>query len=112
MGKLFNNTSNFSGKTPKKSARLILNKVFDRQNTTPSRVLYTNQRWMSIPERITYHRAVQVYKCLNGMCNQGMNEMFQLNRQVHTYKTRAASNHSIHVSHSHSKSFMNLGTQI
>ena len=76
MGKLFNNTSNFSGKT------------------------------------ISYHRAVQVYKCLNGMCNQGMNEMFQLNRQVHKYKTRAASNHNIHVSHSHSKSFMNLGTQI
>ena len=67
---------------------------------------------MSIPERITYHRAVQMYKCLNGMCNQGMNEMFQLNRQVHKYKTRAASNHNIHVSHSHSKSFMNLGTQI
>ena len=67
---------------------------------------------MSIPEIFSYHRAVQVYKCLNGICNQGMNEMFQLNRQVHTYKTRAASNHNIHVSHSHSKKFMNLGTQI
>ena len=70
---------------------------------------------MSIPERISYHhdhRAVQVYKCLNGMCNQGMNGMFQLNGQVHKYKTRTASYHNIHVSHSHSKSFMNLGTQI
>ena len=54
----------------------------------------------------------QVYKCLNGMCNQDMNEMFQLNRQVHKYKTRAASNHNIHVLHSHSKSCVNLGTQI
>ena len=96
----------------KKSVRLILDEVLDRKSTTPSHVLYTNLRWMSIPERISYHRAVQVYKCLNGMCNQGMNEMFQLNRQVHKYKTRAASNHNIHVSHSHSKSFMNLGTQI
>ena len=96
----------------KKSARLILDEVLDRQNTTPSHVLYTNLRWMSIPETISYHRAVQMYKCLDGMCNQGMNEMFQLNRQVHKYKTRAASNHNIHVSHSHSKSFMNLGTQI
>ena len=71
MGKLFNNTSNFSGKTPKKN----LDEVLDRQNTTPSHVLYTNLRW--IPEIISYHRAVQVYKCLNGMCNKGMNEMFQ-----------------------------------
>ena len=108
MGKLFNETSNFSGKTPKKICQINL----DRQNTTPSHVLYRNQRWMSIPERISYHQAVQVYKCLNGMCNQGMNEIFQLNRQVHKYKTRAASNHNIHVSHSHSKSFMDLGTQI
>ena len=46
------------------------------------------------------------------MCNQGMNERFQLNRQVHKYKTRAASNHNILVSHSHRKSFMSLGTQI
>ena len=96
----------------KKSARLILDEVLDRQNTTPSHVLYTNLRWMSIPERISYHRAVQVYKCLNCMCNQGMNEMFRLNRQVHKYKTRAASNHNIHVSHSNSKSCLNLGTQI
>ena len=44
----------------KKSARLILDEVLDRQNTTPSHVLYTNLRWMSIPERINYHRAVQV----------------------------------------------------
>ena len=56
----------------KKSARLILDEVVDRQNTTPS----------------------------------------QLNRQVYKYKTRAASNHNIHVSHSHTKFFMNLGTQI
>ena len=69
----------------KKSARLIRDEVLDRQNTTPSHVLYKNLRWISIPERISYHRAVQVYKCLNGMCNQGMNEMFQLNRQVHKY---------------------------
>ena len=31
----------------KKSARLILDEVLDRQNTTPSHVLYTNLRWMS-----------------------------------------------------------------
>ena len=66
----------------------------------------------SIPERISYYRAVQEYKCSNGVCNQGMNEMFQLNRQVHKYKTRTASNHNINVSHSHSKSFMSPGTQI
>ena len=36
MGKIFNNTSKFFGKTPEKSARLILDKVLDRQNTTPS----------------------------------------------------------------------------
>ena len=95
-----------------KSARLILDEVLDRQNTTPSHVLYTYLSWMSIPERINYHRAVQVYKCLNGMCDQGMNEMFRLNRQVHKFKTRAAGNHNIHVSHSHCKSFLNLGTQI
>ena len=100
----------FLEKLLKKSARLILDEVLDRQNTTPSHVLYKNLRWMSMPERISYHRAVQVYKCSNSMCNQGMNEMFQLNRQVHIYNTRAASNHNIHVSHSHSKSFMNLGT--
>ena len=87
-----------------KSARLIFDEVLDRQHTTPSYVLYTNLRWMSIRARINYHRAVLVYKSVNGMCNN--------NRQVHKYKTRGASNHNIHLSHSHSKSFMNLGAQI
>ena len=76
------------------------------QNTTSS---HTNLRWMSIPDKISYHRAVQIFTCLDGMCNQGMNEIFQLNRQVHNYTARAASNHNIHVSHSHSKSCLNPG---
>ena len=37
------------------------------------------------------HPGLEV-KGLNGMFNQGMNEMFQLNRQVHKYKTRASDN--------------------
>ena len=41
---------------------------------------------MSIPEKISYHRAVQGYTCLNSMYNQSMKEMFQLNRQVHKFK--------------------------
>ena len=36
----------------KQSARLIIDEVVDRQNTTPSHVLFSNPRWMSIPERI------------------------------------------------------------
>ena len=39
--------------------------VLDTQNTPPSHVLYTNLRWMSIPDRISYHRAVHH---IRGIC--------------------------------------------
>jgi len=96
----------------KRAARLILDEVLDRENTTPSHVLFSTLRWMSLTDRINYHRAIQMYKCLNGVCSEGMSEMFAQSSQVHNHNTRAAIKNNLYVTHHHSKSFAHLGTTV
>ena len=96
----------------KRAARLILDEVLDRENTTPSHVLFAKLRWMSLAARIDYHRAIQMYKCVNGMYSEGMSEMFAQSREVHDHNTRAANKNNVYVSHHHSKSFAHLGTTV
>lgn len=58
-------------KLQKKAARLIL----DKDMTTPSTELFSQLQWMPVEERICYHRSVQTFKCLNGLCPEQLNNI-------------------------------------
>ena len=50
-------------KLQKRAARIILNMSFD----SPSDPLFKKLKWLTFPQRITYHKAIQVYKSLNNL---------------------------------------------
>ena len=63
MGKLFNNTSNFSGKTPKKkSARLILDEVLDIVGKIQPQVMYYIQIYAGYQRELAI---IELCKCIN-----------------------------------------------
>ena len=68
-------------KLQKRAVRIILNQDIN----TRSYVLFSELRWMPLAYRIDYHRSIQVYKCLNNNNNQGLNKLFQYNKNIHNY---------------------------
>jgi hypothetical protein len=92
-------------KMQKRAARLILNKDFN----TRSKDLFSELGWMPLEERITFQRATEVYKCINGTDTQGLNSFFEYNKNVHSHSTRGASENKLHIAKNHIKSFSHLG---
>jgi hypothetical protein len=96
-------------KLQKRAARLILDEVLDQEKTTRSHVLFSKLGWMPVQDRITFHRAVQAFKCNKGLCDQGLNQIFEYNRNVHGYNTRYATDNTVHVAQNHINSFSHMG---
>ena len=70
-------------KLQKRAARIILNKDYN----TRSKELFAELKWMPLEDRITFHRSIQVFKCINGMCTQGLDELFEHSNNVHGHRT-------------------------
>ncbi len=98
-------------KLQKKAARLILDKVLNKELTVRSKDLFNELKWMPLEDRITFHRAIQMYKCMNDICPENLQGMFRSNSDVHSYNTRSASNNTLHIPKDHSKSFAYIGTK-
>ncbi len=92
----------------KRAARLILNKDYN----TRSHELFTELGWMPLEDRITFNRAVQVYKCLNDTNTQGLDGLFDYNKNIHMQNTRAAAENKLYIAWGHPKSFSRLGAKI
>jgi hypothetical protein len=95
-------------KLQKRAARIIL----DRDISTRSHELFNELKWMKLVDRIDYHKAVQMYKCVNNICPQNLQELFELNANIHQHNTRAAANNNLHVQQCHPKSFSYQGVRI
>ena len=59
-------------KLQKRAARIILNKPYD----SPSAPLFKELKWLSFPNRILYHKAVIMYKSLNGLTPEYISSLF------------------------------------
>ena len=94
-------------KMQKRAARLIL----DKDYSTRSSELFAELGWMPLEDRINFKRATQVYNCLN-TADQGLNEMFQYNKNVHNHNTRGATGKNLHIGRNHPKSFTYLGATL
>lgn len=99
-------------KLQKRAARLILDEVLDRENTTRSHVLFSKLKWMPLQDKITFHRAVQTFKCVNGLNEQGLELMFERNSNVHSHNTRSANDNDLYIAPRHAKSFAHLGAAV
>jgi hypothetical protein len=97
-------------KLQKKAARIILD-VNHRDYNTRSSDLLDELGWLPLADRIQYLRAVQVYKCVNGLSPPGLQEMFVPNSQMHSHLTRSAMNMNFYVPSCHTKSFSYIGTK-
>jgi hypothetical protein len=91
---------------------VTLDEVLDKENTTRSHILFSKLKWMPLKDRITFHRSVQTYKCVNGLNEQGLEQLFKLNRNVHNHNTRSANNNNLYEAKRHVKSFSHLGAYI
>jgi hypothetical protein len=94
-------------KLQKRAARLIL----DKDYTTPSKELFKQLQWMPLEDRMSYHRSVQVFKCINGLCPENLQNLFTPTGTVHTHRTRSVSNNNLHIGPRHLKSFTHLGAR-
>ena len=57
-------------------------RFLDNVNTTRTKVLFAHLNWISLRDRTEYHRAVQVFKCMNNFCSQGMDTLFDVSKNV------------------------------
>ena len=92
-------------KMQKRAARIILDKDYN----TRSEAMFAELGWMPLEDRVTFQRATQVYKCLHEPHSQGLNELFEYNKNVHTHNTRAAADDNLHIGQTHLKSFSHQG---
>ncbi len=52
--------------------------------------MYADLNWLSLKIRCLMHKCIIVYKCLNGMAHQYLNDNITSNDNVHKYCTRSA----------------------
>ena len=93
-------------KLQKRAARLILDV---RDITTRSHMMFSELEWMPLPDRINYHRSMQVYKCLNGQCPSELEKLFQYNRSTHNHNTRSTEHDQLFMPRKALKSFSFIG---
>ena len=70
-------------KLQKRAARVILNTSFD----SPSDPLFKKLKWLTFPQRIMYHKAIQVYKSLNNLSPSYMFSLFNNNKTDHNLRS-------------------------
>ena len=57
-------TSVFEDKLQKRAARAIIDIDF----TVPSETMFTQLKWMEFPERVVYHKTIQMFKTVLWRC--------------------------------------------
>ena len=77
----------------KRAARLILDKGID----TPSAELFSKLGWMTFPNRVKYQTAVLMYKSLNGLAPNYLNNKFQITHDITQRNLRSTSSNSLYI---------------
>ena len=83
----------------KRGARIILKRKI---REVSSEQLFKELGWLPLTERWTFHKCLQVFRCINGFCPSYLLNLFSRNSDVHNYNTRVRSN--IHLNRISSKS--------
>jgi len=76
----------------KRVARAILDVDF----TVPSETMFTELKWMTFPERVIYHKAIQMYKTCCGDAPDYLKNDFVFTSEIHSRLIRSSSNFQLH----------------
>ena len=91
-------------KLQKRAARVILDTSVDH----PSKALFTELRWFTIYDRIDFHKAVLLYKCLHGTAPEYLQDLFKpFSTQ---YQLRSISHRNLLVPKPRTEQFKKSGT--
>ena len=72
-------------KLQKRAARIILKALI----LTPSQRMFSELRWLSFPRRVQNHTCVMVYKALNNLAPEYINDLFTKVSDTHNRNTRS-----------------------
>ena len=99
-------------KLQKQAARLILNEQMNKENTTPSTVLFQTLDWQTFEENVKYRQALLVYKALNNGAPGYMKDMFNYIHQILTQTLRSSTENKLYLQKVHTKSIKYTGPRI
>lgn len=77
----------------KRAARLIL----DRDIITPSAILFKELNWLTFPERVSFQKAVLMFKIFNGIAPDYFINDFPLISDIHGINLRSAAHSQIYL---------------
>jgi len=77
----------------KRAARLIL----DLDVLTPFTRLFNTIKWVSFPERVVYHKALQMYKTIHSDAPDYLTISFTFTSEIHTRLLRSSSTYHLYI---------------
>lgn len=80
-------------KLQKRAARIILNAKYD----IPSLQLFKKLGWLSIQNRLEYHKSVLMYKCINNSAPDYLCNLFDMNTNSNVYSLRSSAKGNLFV---------------
>ena len=80
-------------KLQKRAARIIL----DAQHDSPSKPLFKELGWLTLHNRIKYHRGVLMYKCINNIAPNYLSEMFKSCYDSTVYSLRSTKSNRLFI---------------
>ena len=80
-------------KFQKRAARSILDKPID----TPSEQLFAELKWMEFPVRVTYQKAILMYKIMHNLTPPYLTSLFKFSKEVHDRTLRSTSENLLYV---------------
>ena len=80
-------------KFQKRAARSILDKPID----TPSEQLFAELKWMEFPVRVTYQKAILMYKIMHNLTPPHLTSLFKFSKEVHDRTLRSTSENLLYV---------------
>ena len=99
-------------KLQKQAARLILNEKMNKENTTPSTVLFQTLDWQTFEENVKYRQALLVYKALNNGASGYMKDVFSYIHKISTQTLRSSTENKLYLQKVHTKSIKYSGPRI
>ena len=84
-GNTNSNLTNSMIQFQKKAARIILDKNID----SPSSELFAELNWLTFPDIVDYQKAVLMYKIMNNLTPNYLNELYQFTSDIHQRSLRS-----------------------
>ena len=95
-------------KLQKRAARLILDADFSIR----SKLLFSELKWVPLPEIVKFHQLSLVFKCINNIVPIYLHNMFRPKSNNHTYLLRSSGTGHLDVPRQHTRSLSLIGPKL